>query len=274
MTATAVRALGIAVVALAIAGCGLSSHESYEVTGTVLALEQEQAQVRIAHDDIPGFMNAMTMNFDVAGPDVLDGVQPGHRVRFVLERSPGKLEITSLEITGEAGLLEDDGGFRAPPEVAPGFELTDQSGRPFRLEDLRGRAVLIDFIFTNCPGPCPILTASMVQVQRRLGDDLSERVHFVSVSLDPERDTPAALTSYASRHGADLGNWSFVTGAVPDVERVLMSYGVGKRVLEDGEIDHLVATMLIDPEGRIVERYLGLSHKPADVIEDIERILG
>jgi protein SCO1 len=161
----------------------------------------------------------------------------------------------------------------AERDPAPPFHLTNQYGDSVSLTDLRGKAVLLDFIYTHCPGPCPILTGLHAGVQRRLDPALRPRVQFVSVSLDPIRDTPVALRQYAKNRGADLPNWSFLTGPPGEVEAVIKAYGVGSARQADGIIAHLVVTFLIDGEGRIAHRYIGLEEvDPAVLRRDLEAL--
>jgi protein SCO1/2 len=257
-------------------GCGAASRETYQVTGVVRAVEAAAGQVKIAHEDIPGFMPAMTMNFDVVPAKLLEGIEPGMQVRFTLEREATTLRITALTVLGHepsAGVENGIGGI-AERELAPPFELVDHGGRKLALSDLRGKAVLLDFIFTRCPGPCPILTSAHVTLQRQLPASVSSRTHFVSITVDPENDTPSALRTYAETRGANLGSWSFLTGEVEQVHDVLERYQVGWFRPDDGTLNHLVITFLIDPKGQIVKRYVGLEHPSEKLLADLEDTLG
>jgi len=277
------RALGAAIFAAAMAAACGPRTQAYDATGTVKRLDAPARQITIAHDEIRGFMPAMTMNFDVAPGVALGHVRPGDRVRFRLERSEARLRITALarragaeddagswESEGEAG-----GGELAPlrTEVAPEIRLTDQDGRPFTLSSLRGKAVLLDFIFTRCTGPCPILTSAHVRLQQRIGESLRGKVRFVSVTLDPGHDTPERLRAYAREQGADLGSWSFLTGSPEDVERVVGAYHVGRLREPDGGLNHTVVTYLIDAGGRIRRPYLGLEIPPDRLLADLSEAL-
>ena len=248
---------------------------TYEVHGVVRGVNLEFEQVVIEHEDIPGLMPAMTMNFDLADPSLLEGLEKGQHVSFTLRHTPQSYTITRIAVLGHGDLAGAeallDPAARAEP--APPFALVDQDGEPLALADLRGKAVLLDFVFTNCRGPCPILTSRHVTLQRRLDPSARGRAHFVSISLDPVRDTPAALRKYATVRGADLEGWSFLTGPPAEVEEVVRSYGVGKTRAPDGEIVHLVATFLIDPEGRVAERYIGLEDELDAIQRDLERLL-
>jgi len=245
-------------------------NEVYEVEGTVEDVRASDAQLLVAHEDIPGLMPAMTMSFDVADAAILEGVERGDRIRFRLEYTGKRYRILAISVlsAGQAssGLDLD---VAAAAEPAPPFALTDQDGVQRSLEDLRGHAVLVDFIYTHCPGPCPITTARHVAAQRALPEAVREQVWFVSISLDPERDTPEARRAYAAKHGVDLAHWSFLGGEAGPVLAVVESYGVGRKPGEGGEIDHVVAAFLVDGEGRVVRRYLGTRDASEQIAADL-----
>jgi len=264
------------VFALLVAAC---SQTEYTTRGLVKELRADERQAVIEHGAIADLMPAMEMSFYVPDASVFERLETGMVIEFTLRRAGNSFEL--IEFTSlTSGAAGRSGG--APPQQpsaaserdpAPDFELTDQNGRMVRFEDMRGDVVLLDFIFTHCAGPCPILTSSHVTLQRSIPAELRERVQFVSITLDPRRDTPEALLAYATARGADLSDWSFLTGPVDRVDRVLADYGVGKALGEDGEIQHTVVSFLIDPQGRIAERYLGPNHDPAILLADLRSLL-
>ncbi len=265
-------------VALAwVMACGSAPEsETYQVRGVVQEVQPDYDQVVIEHEDIPGLMPSMTMNFDVAEPGMLEALEPGQAVVFQLEASPQSYRIVEIAALGGAGTVGDgprvaDLALEADP--APPFELVDQDGQALALADLRGKVVLLDFIYTRCPGPCPSQTGFLASVQRALTASERDRVAFVSISFDPARDTPDALRSYAEARGADLSGWAFVTGAPEVVGPVLDAYGVATQPAEKGDIDHLLVTFVIDGEGEIARRYVGTSHERGDLLRDIRRLL-
>jgi len=269
--ADCVRLLGVLAAVLGACG-GPRTHTGH---GIVREVSVEERQVLLAHDEIPGVMPAMTMNLSVYDAALLDSLHPGDEIDFELTADRGGFYITAADVVGRVEPGEGWvrlGDALLPTEPAPPVALTDQAGRPFSLEEQRGRIVLLDFIFTRCPGPCPILTATHVAVERALPDDLRERSRFVSISVDPARDRPEDLARYAIAHGADLEHWSFLTGPVDEVEAVMRAYGVGTTPSPDGEMEHVVATFLIDAEGRLVKRYLGLEHSPAEISADLAQL--
>jgi protein SCO1/2 len=230
-------------------------------------VQPDYGQVVIEHEDIPGLMPAMTMNFDVPDRALLARLERGQRIRFQIEFTGQSYRVVSAEVLGQEEGSAAGGttlaGVTAEHELAPAFRLTDQDGKTLSLEDLRGKTVVLDFIFTHCTGPCPVLTGLQRDVQRALTSEERQRIHFVSISLDPERDTPEVLRAYALARGADLSSWSFLTGAPDVVDAVVRSYGVGVIRRPGVELEHLVVTFVIDPEGRIAHRLLGLE-QPAD----------
>lgn len=264
----------LVLVFLVAAACSRDRH--YHARGVVEDVQSETGQIVIAHEDIPGLMPAMTMNFDVADRALLDTLTHGDAIDFEVEFT-GKAYVVTKAAVRERGVATTAGGqlggIAPADDPAPPFQLIDQDGNPRSLEEWRGKVALLDFIWTRCPGPCPILTGLHVEVQRKLPEPLRERVRFVSISLDPVRDTPAVLREYARKRGADLANWSFLTGEPDVVDAVIESYGVGSAKAPDGQIEHVVATFLIDPNGRIARRYIGLEgHDPAELLRDIERL--
>ena len=133
--------------------------------------------------------------------------------------------------------------------------------------------MLLDFVYTRCPGPCPILTGILRDVREGLSPSDRALVQLVSISLDPAHDTPEVLREYASRRRIDPQGWSFATGAAADVDAVAHAYGVGSVRQPSGEIEHTVATFLIDREGRIARRYLGTTHEPDAIRADVQGLL-
>jgi protein SCO1/2 len=268
-------ALGLALLVGPACGAREGGPGIYPARGVVVDVDREAGQVVVDHEDVPGLMPAMTMNFDVPDAEVLAGLSPGQEIAFELEFTGKSFRVRSAEVVGTGGsrgLRAGIGGAAPVDEPAPPFALTDQAGRPVALSDLRGRTLLLDFIFTNCPGPCPIQTALHAQVLAALAPETRARVHFVSISLDPARDTPEALRAYAERHGADLAHWSFLTGEDAAVDEVLSRYGVGRRPGPDGQIEHLVVTFLIDADGNLVKRYMGLEHPVEQIAGDLAKL--
>ncbi len=270
------RGLALAA-AFALLACGRA--ETFDASGVVRAVRSPERQITIEHGDIAGLMPAMTMSFDVADPALLAGLEPGQFVEFTLSRRADRFEIVALSApgAGEPGVSGTSGGGEDPlaasGEAAPDFSLVDQDERPLTLAALRGKVVLLDFVYTRCPGPCPILTGIHRDVRDGLAGADRARVQLVSITLDPAHDTPEVLRAWASARRLETRGWSFATGPVAGVDTVARAYGVGSVRQPTGEIEHTVATFLIDREGTIVRRYLGTVHGADAIRADIERLL-
>jgi len=269
-----VRTLALLLATLLAAACGPEALRR-AAHGTVIDVSRDERQVVIEHGEIPDLMPAMTMNFDVPDAALLATLAPGQVIDFEVEFDGHAYRVVAAEVLSQRPPSREGPALGRVLDLGhevPAVELVDQDGRPVSLADLRGRFVLLDFVYTSCPGPCPILTGVHVEVQRRLAPGLREALRFVSISLDPERDTPERLRAYAKARGADLAGWSFLTGPADAVDAALRAFGVGRSPGQDGEIDHLVVTFLIGPEGRVERRWVGLDHPAEEILADLERM--
>ena len=156
---------------------------------------------------------------------------------------------------------------------APEFSLITQSGKRLSLADLRGNALAVTFIYATCKDTCPILTAKMATLQQRLGADFGRRVRFVSITVEPEIDTPAVLKAYAERFDADPAGWSFLTGSRADVNDVVQRYGAFAKRVKPGEVDHLFLTSLVDRRGMLRVQYLGYRFDADEMLRDLRSLL-
>jgi protein SCO1 len=157
------------------------------------------------------------------------------------------------------------------PKIAPApeFTLTSQEGMPVSLADLRGKVVAVTFIYTLCTDTCPVLTPMMSFVQDRLGPDFGTKIAFVSITVDPERDTPAVLKEYAEAFGANPAGWAFVTGAPETIREVTRRYGVFAEKTADGDVDHSFLTSIVDRRGILRVQYLGARFDPEEFRRDL-----
>jgi protein SCO1/2 len=152
---------------------------------------------------------------------------------------------------------------------APEFALTSQDGVRMTLADLRDKVVAVTFIYTSCADTCPLLTAKMAQVQDDLGPNFGSKIAFVSITVDPERDTPDVLRKYAQSFAANLSGWSFLTGTPQSIWEVAQRYGIyGAKSIGSG-IDHTFLTSLIDRHGTLRVQYLGVRFDPEEFRRDL-----
>lgn len=141
--------------------------------------------------------------------------------------------------------------------AAPDFTLISQDGVSVSLRDLRGKVVAVAFIFATCTDICPMLTDNMVRVKDNLGPTVASQIAFVSITVDPERDTPEVLKQYAQNFAADVKGWWFLTGDPAVVHEVGRKYGVIAKKTANGDIEHILLTSLVDSEGSLRVQYIG-----------------
>lgn len=177
------------------------------------------------------------------------------------------LVLALLSCSGRAA--ETDVGPLPDLGAAPDFALVSQTGTEVTLDSLRGKVVAVTFIYTWCPDICPMLTYKMSQVRDALGDDFGTRVAFVTITFDPERDTPDVLKAYAEAYHANVPGWRFLTGTPVTVREVARAYGVIARPAAGGSIDHTMLTTLIDRHGVIRVRYVGYRFDPDEFRRDL-----
>ncbi len=161
--------------------------------------------------------------------------------------------------------------------ILPDFSLTERNGEPFGLKDLRGQVWVADFIFTNCAGTCPIMTTAMTEIQQIALAERLDDVKLVSITVDPERDTPEVLQRFADGYGALKGRWYFLTGEGAAIQQLanngfLLSAATSGGSAEE-PIIHSNRFVLIDRQGRIRGYYDGTDEAGvAQLLQDIKKL--
>lgn len=160
--------------------------------------------------------------------------------------------------------------------TAPDFHLVTQDGQTISQNDVRGKVLLVGFIFTTCNGTCPATTHRMSEVERVLrerGSLKNDAVRLLSITLDPARDTPEVLRGYMRLYDLGSSHWSFLTGPADRVNQVIREWGMWARPAANGQLDHPSRIFLVDRAGKIREIYNLSFLKPAWVLEDVELLL-
>jgi protein SCO1/2 len=158
-------------------------------------------------------------------------------------------------------------------DCLPNLTLTDQNGQAVNLAALKGAPVLVDFIYTSCPGPCEMMTQRMTAVASRLGHNLGPKVRFISVTIDPEHDNHQRLRAYARAQGAEHPGWLFLTGDPARITSLMSAFNLQRVREADGSIDHVLSFFLIRPDGSLQSEYCSL-HTPPDLLAgDINNLI-
>lgn len=228
----------------------------YPVEGIVVETHPELGQMVVAHKPIDNYMPAMSMTFQV-GPEVdLIHLNPGAKVSFELEVGKKSSIARKVKIEGVKSDFElPKTASCAIQQKMPPFSLTDQAGRTVQLADFLGKVVVVDFIYTRCPLPdvCPRLSATFASVSKKLA---GRDVEFLSITIDPQFDTPAVLTEYARRWQADGATWRFLTGTPQQIQSVAQQFGL-VYFPDEGSITHTVATAVIGRDGTLLAKIDG-----------------
>jgi protein SCO1 len=172
-------------------------------------------------------------------------------------------------------LTVSSAGGESLPKIkpAPEFTLTQQDGKRLALKELRGKVLAITFIFASCADTCPLLTAKMAGLRDRLGPDFGSKVYFLSITVDPERDTPEVLKHYAEAYKANLAGWAFLTGTPAEIRDVAKRYGIYYKKMPRGDVDHTFLTSLVDQNGTLRVQYIGVRFDPDEMLRDLRSLV-
>lgn len=275
------KCVSVVIVALGMlaAGCSSEPEERYELRGRVVAVDKDRKRLTVEHEEIPGYMPAMTMPFRVKDAWVLDAAAPGSEISGDLVVAGKGSWLERVTVTSESGrpsLPSRVEGATEPVvgEPAPEVALVNQLNERVSLDRYRDKAVALTFIYTRCPLPdyCPLMTDNFLEAKRTLDADprLARSTQLLSISIDPEFDTPEVMRGYGERvtGGAIPANWEFLTGTPDEVRRVAERYGLVYE--EDGdEVIHTLRTAVIAPDGTLVAVLRGNEWKPDDLVAEI-----
>jgi protein SCO1/2 len=220
--------------------------------------------VLVKHDDIPGFMPAMTMPYVVNDAALIRERVPGDLITATLVVGSERAHLSNIAKTGSAPLPEDARTtipaaagvtLLKPGDLVPSTPLLDQAGVTGTLQDLRGSVVAVSFIYTRCPLPqfCPLIDRRFAEAQKLVAADpaLNGKAKLLSISFDPKFDRAEVLRAHAKKAGADERVWRFATADEAVVDRLAAEFGINVIREKDGTITHNLRTAVIDPSGRV-----------------------
>ena len=266
-----------------------SSYKTYKLRGKVVATNPAAGEVTVNHEAIPGFMEAMTMPYKLKDPNILSELHPGDVLTadvLVSEGSDASVFLDHIVVVAQGKPDYKPATIYHVPaagDAVPDFKLRNQDGRMIRLNQFRGKNLLITFIYTRCPLPnfCPLVTRNFANIERRLSADpkLKGKTHLLCVSFDPEHDTPDRLKAYGEEYiGSDakaaFADWDF---AVPDnavLKEMAKFFDVGISNEPDQTITHTLSTTLVGRDGKVIKFYPGNEWTPDEVVADVKQLLG
>jgi protein SCO1 len=258
----------------------------YTVKGVIKELEPDGKTAVIRHEAIPGYMQAMTMPFEVRDTNLLRGLKAGDTVSFKLAVTPTEGWISALTRLGSATAepapqppptQESMHVSRAlqpldPGDKLPDYHFTNELGEAVSLSQFRGQVVAFTFFFTSCPFPefCPRMTSNLSQVERQLGTmtNAPARWHLLSISFDPAHDTPSRSANYALAADYDKNHWSFLTGDEDQISG--LAEQMGENYWHEGaSIGHNLRTVVVDPTGHIRKIIGGSKWTVSELVQEI-----
>src|SRR5688572_15351031 len=276
----------IGLVCLLLIGCQNDSTPSqnakrFDLSGKVVSVEPGKHIITVAHGEIKDYMPAMTMPFTVKGSNWVFGVvKPGNRIAaaYVVDGTDSWLE--EVVITQEGSVDPNSVSIAAEPkpgDEVPNYRLVNQNGDAIRIHDYKGKALLLTFIFTRCqdPNQCTLMSGNFANIHQELQKqpEFRNKTHLLSITFDPEYDTPKVLRSYGSAYTGKYADetfdhWEFASGSADEVKNIAQFFGLQYHKDEAGkdQMIHTLSTALIGPDSKLVKIYRGNEWTPDQAI--------
>ncbi len=261
-----------------------ANEKRYDLKGKVIAVNKSDRTATIAHEDIKGYMPAMTMPFKIKSDADLEMLKPGDQVTgtLVVDDLSSWVEISAI-VEGPADVSQtvDVPGEPKPGTDVPDFGLVNQDGKRIHLGQYRGQALALTFIYTRCPMPdqCTMMSNNFAAIDKELQQepDVYGKTHLLTISFDPDYDSPKVMRSYGASHTGRYSDetfqhWEFATGSADEVKGIAQFFGL--RYFHDTEsaqdqVIHSLRTVVIGPDGKLFKLYRGNEWKPAEIVSDL-----
>lgn len=272
------------------AGCGArrsANEKRYPLKGKIVAVDKADRTATISHEDVPGYMPAMTMPFKIKNDADLEMLKPGDQVtaQLVIDDLASWVEITSI-VEGSSPLTPTSvvPGEPKPGDDIPDFQLINQDNRRIRLSQYKGKALALTFVYTRCPQPdqCTLMSNNFAAIERELQKqpDAYGKTHLMTITFDPDYDTAKVMRSYGASHterytDESFQHWEFATGSADEIKGIAQFFGL--RYFHDtasGEeqVIHSLRTAVIGPDGKLYKLYRGNEWKPEEILADLKTL--
>ena len=257
----------------------------YPLKGKVVAVDKAKKKATIKHEEIPGYMDAMTMDFPIREDWVWDDLTADadifaelvvdanddywlEKIGIVAAPNPNQPPLPVREDVAQIGNL------------VPDFSLTNQDGKRINLKDYRGRALAVTFIYSRCPLPeyCILMSKHFSDLANQLSDsDLKDKIRLLSVSFDPNTDTPAKLKEYGRGYlgkdsKADFTVWQLATGTEREIKAVADFFGLRYEADENDktQFNHSLRTVVVAPDGKVQKVFAGNEWTSKDLLKELQ----
>lgn len=261
------------------------SVRQYHVRGVVVSTNPQKSEVTLDTEAIPGFMEAMTMPYTLKDGSVISELHPGDTITATLLASDNSDLLDQIVIIGQAKAdYVPPAQYRplTPGEEVPDFKLLNQSGKIIHLKQFRGKVLLLTFIYTRCPlaDYCPRMSRNFAQIDKTLAADpsLYARTHLLSISFDPDYDTPTVLRSYGGAYTGKyttetFQHWDFAAPMKPELASMLNFFLVGVTPGTNHTLTHSLSTLVLTPDGKIYKWYPTNDWSPQQLLSDVKELL-
>jgi protein SCO1/2 len=261
-----------------------SNEKRFDLKGKVVAVESDKHLVTIAHEEVKNYMPAMTMPFVLPDEYYLKILAAGDEISATLVVDGSQSWLENVMITRESVDPSATTGIPEPKEgdEVPDYTMVNQDGKDIRLTNFRGKALLLTFIYTRCPIPeyCNLMSDNFAKVDRQLQQnaDVYAKTHLLSITIDPEYDTPKVLRSYGAAHteryeAETFAHWDFATGTKDQIKGIAQFFGLRYFQASD-QIVHGLRTVIISPDGKVVKIYRDNTWKPEEVVAELQKAAG
>jgi protein SCO1/2 len=263
-----------------------SAAKKYSIRGIVVSSDAKTGAVTLDTDAIPGYMDAMTMPYTLAQPNIAAELHPGDTIKATLTVTADADTLDEIVVIAQAkpdykpAVTYND---LEPGEVVPDFSFRNQNGKTVRLAQWHGKVVLLTFIYTRCPLPnfCVRMSRNFAEMDKELAKNpkLYAQTHLLSVSFDPKYDTPAVLRSYGGAYTGQFtketfAHWDFAAPTAEELPKVMEFFDVGATPEKDKTITHSLSTVVIGPDGKVFKWFPGNEWTPEEVLDDVRKLAG
>lgn len=257
----------------------------YKLTGKIVALDKEQKTLTVDGQDIPGFMAAMIMPYPVLKASQMDGLEAGDEITadVVVNEDDSTAHLENIVVTKKAGAGKPTSELHIPQpgDRVPDFALVDQNGRRIHLDSFRGHVLLVTFIYTRCPfaNYCPLVSHDFAEIYAQTKKDpkLARSVRLLTVSFDPQHDTPAVLRRYGESFrgvtgGGPFDRWEFAVAPAKELPQMADFFGLTYSD-NNGQFVHSMSTTVIAPDGKVYKWYGENDWQPSELVADATQAL-
>ncbi|MBB5316013.1 SCO family protein [Tunturibacter empetritectus] len=263
-----------------------SAPNTFTIRGQVVSIDA--THVTLDGEQVPGFMEAMTMDYKLVDPSVVSELHPGDRITAKILADKQGDNYANVRLEDIVVIAQARPDYKPPiayhvpttGDLVPDFKLLNQSDRTIHLNQFKGKVVLMTFIYTRCQLAdfCPRMSHNFADIDKALAADpaLYKQTHLISVSFDPAYDTPKVLRSYGGAYTGNYTNekflhWDFAAPPEKELSAMTQFFNVGVTPGDSKSLTHSLSTVLIGKDGKIIDWYPTNEWKPEDVLAAIKK---